>query len=157
MKVDSSFMSELSRTPEPLSTPLEAAFGVPENLSDSDKYTELYNEMVDRLRREAEGIQMNTLQQLLIERIASVYVTIRDLEDNDTWRSAAHRKDMYAHWLDLTKEFNKLLQTNQDQLREGLLKQVFQVISDVVERVPDEKIKQDLRRWFATGFASIEL
>ena len=136
---------------------LEAAFRLPLILQDDPMYVGIYNDMMERLQREASGVPMTTLQKLLMERITSLYVTIRWREDNDTWRGVSQQKEFNTYWLDLTKEFNRLLTNNEDQLRDELLRQVQQVVNDAVGQIPDDKIKQNVRKRLATGFREIQL
>jgi hypothetical protein len=49
---------------------LDPAFVLPENIAD-DRLRGLYEVIVQRLRHEARDLPMNTVQQLLIERIAA--------------------------------------------------------------------------------------
>lgn len=133
---------------------LERAFRLPPHIADDTELRELYEEMVLRLRREAQGLPMNTLQQILIERIAGLYVQIKYKEDHQAF-SANQQKEFNTYWLDLTKEFNRLLQASDDKLREILLNEIETIIKgalDLIESLPDKK---NVRRHIQEGLAAI--
>jgi hypothetical protein len=69
---------------------MDVAFTVPAHIAGT-KWEPVYNEMLDRMRREASGLTMNTVQILLIERIARFYVDMRLREETGPRPSSASR------------------------------------------------------------------
>lgn len=102
---------------------------------------------------------MNTIQTLLLERIAYTYTVIRMKEDGVIARFARanEAKDYNTFWMSMTQEFNKLLSSGQDKLRETLLLQVKDVVDAAIAEVEDDDIKRKLRLALSEGFASINL
>lgn len=133
---------------------LARAFQLPEGMEGD--YADLHGEIVLRMRREAQGIAMNTVQQLLMERIATTYVQAKIREESGqlTLRDI---KDQNAAWLSMTQEFNKLLQASQDKLREALFTEIQKVILEATEEITDPESLRNFRRRLAGDFAAIEL
>ena len=149
-------MTDLTIREVPLSPELEGAFRVPTNLEGTE-LGDLHAEMTTQLRREAAGIEMTTNQLLLIERIVTTYVTIKDREENDTWRGVSQQKEMNTYLLDLQKEFSKLLQANQEAQKRALLDQVLQVVMDGLELVEDNDVHQKVTNYLTRRFGELGL
>jgi hypothetical protein len=135
---------------------LARAFRLPEHIQQDAELVALYDEMVERLRREALGLSMTTMQQLLIERLATKYVIIR-YNENTGWQglSITAEKDMNAQWSDLLKEWNRMLQAGQEKMRDALLGQFEKISQGAVDMVHDKETRQSLRRHFREQFASM--
>lgn len=142
---------------EPAQEGLEWAFHLPADAP--EQYHALHREIVARLKSEAAGFPMNTIQTLLLERIAYTYTVIRMKEDGVTQRfiRANEAKDYNSFWMSMTQEFNKLLASGQDKLREVLLLQVKGVVDDAVNSVEDATTRKKLRLALSEGFAKINL
>lgn len=148
-------MSDTSPLDGPPVDGLDRAFQLPEGMD--GELGALHQEIVLRLRREAAGIPMNTVQQLLMERIATSYVQAKQREEQGVL-TLRDIKDQNAAWLSMTQEFNKLLQASQDKLREALFSEIQKVMQSALdETVTDPEIMKNLRRRLAEGFANIEL
>ncbi len=150
-------MSDLSPLDGPPADGLERAFRLPENIAEDLEMAAIHQEIVTRMRREAAGIPMNTVQQLLMERIATSYVQAKMREESGqlTLRDI---KDQNASWLAMTQEFNKLLQSSQDKLRDALFTEIQNVITSAIDdTVTDESTLRNLRRRLAGDFAAIDL
>lgn len=150
-------MSDQHTEVERASQGLEWAFHLPADAPES--YHTLHAEIVQRLQAEAAGFPMNTIQTLLLERIAYTYTVIRMKEDGVAQRflRANEARDYNSFWMSMTQEFNKLLSSGQDKLREVLLLQVKDVVDDAVNSVEDEDTRKKLRLALSEGFASINL
>jgi hypothetical protein len=148
-------------TDSPLDQPtpdgMERAFRMPAYIAEDEGMSALFNSMVERLRREAQGLPMNTVQQLLIERMASFYVQIKWKEDHDQWSGASQQKDFNTYWLSLTTEFNRLLAASDDKLRAAMLVEVQGVVNEALELVSDREERRSIRRKMAEDFAAINL
>lgn len=119
---------------------------------DGERYTRLYDEMIDHLRAEAAGLPMNTLQEILIERIASTYVTIRYREDNESWKGTRQQKEFNDYWLDLTKEFNKLLKSGTDEILEKRMIEVENALFEALPMITNKEERQAMRMFLGEKF-----
>ena len=131
---------------------LDAAFTLPDNIEDP-RWRELYEVIVTRMRREAQGLPMNTVQALLIERIAYNYIVLRVKEAaSGTSQGFAHataQKEFNTFWLSMTVEFNRLLRTADSDFRAQVVQQVAQVVNASLEVIKDPQVKADVRRRLA--------
>jgi hypothetical protein len=149
----------LSRTAPPES--LDKAFSLPEWIDDADlKY--VYEVIVIRMRREAAHIAMNTVQQLLIERIALNYIVMKfreskPLGNEQGFQHAGVIKDWNTFWLASTKEFTDLLVKFRPSDKDALLHQVQEAITTVLAQVDDPEMRSSLLQAFATQFTAVGL
>jgi len=117
-----------------------------------DDLREAYEVIVARMRNEARGIPMTTVQQLLIERIAYNYVIMRHHERLNEFRTTTAQKEFNNFWLSMTHEFNTLVKVTDSEYREQLLQHVGKVITEaLVQDFPEaaEPIRQRLSEEFA--------
>jgi hypothetical protein len=148
-------------TDSPLDAPqadgLARAFQLPTFIQEDAGLSGLYDYMVDQLRREASGLPMNTLQQLLIERIASFYVHIKYKEENAGFTTANQQKEYNTEWRNLLVEFNRLLTASDDKLRTALLTEIQKLVTDSIRLVTNDEERRAVRRELAGGFAALQL
>lgn len=150
-----------SKPPDDLAA-LDDAFHLPENVTD-DRLRGLYEVLVARMRREAADLPMNTVQQLLIERIAYNYVIMRERESgtHGGFGTSNAQKDFNTFWLSMTQEFNRMLckaETMNGNERKALLKQVQQVILSTVDKsVTDPKTRSNLLINMAAAFETVKI
>ncbi len=135
---------------------LDAAFELPRAVEDP-KLRSLYEVIVHRMRAEAAHLPMNTVQQLLIERIAANYIVLRSKEDGQLggFGTAAAQKDYNSFWLAMTSEFNRLLgkvEPMQAADRKALLREIQQIIVTTVNEVPDPNTRTELLEKMAAAF-----
>lgn len=121
---------------------LDAAFTLPDNIDDAD-LRELYDVLVVRMRREAEGLAMNTVQILLIERIAYNYVVMRHRERRPTTGPGAtantrDHKDFNTFWLSMTQEFNRQLNVAKTDIRKQVINEFMTKVGSSLARVLSE-------------------
>jgi hypothetical protein len=90
---------------------LDAAFELPEAMVANERLRGLYEVLVARMRNEARNLPMNTVQQLLIERIATNYIVLkaREAGEGGGFTTTAGQKDYNTFWLSMTQEFNRML------------------------------------------------
>lgn len=145
-------------TTNPLDAPpddeLARAYRLPDVIAADPELLALYQTLVSRLRAEALGLPLTTAQYLLIERIATKYVIIRYREQNG-WLGVNAEKDTNQQWLDLLKEWNRVLASSQEQMRAALLEQVTKIALDAVGFIKDTEDRQNVRRHFQEQFAAI--
>lgn len=91
---------------EILDTPLSADFWtVPEDFIESAPLRLLHADIVARLRAENEGA--DTLEMMLIERIASLYFYMRFKESSGSMSSDAAYKGMLQLWITMAADLRK--------------------------------------------------
>ncbi len=141
---------------------LDPAFHLPDTVEDQN-LRNLYEVIVHRMRTEARDLPMNTVQQLLIERIANNYIFLRARENGQHggFQTAAAQKDYNTFWLSMTQEFNRML-SKADTLtgvdRQKLLRDIQQLIVQTVNgSVTDPKTRSDLLVNMATAFESVKI
>lgn len=136
---------------------LDAAFELPDIITDA-RLRSLYEVLVYRMRDEAKHLPMNTVQQLLIERIAYNYIALRSKEAvPDGFGSTSGQKDYNSFWLSMTSEFNKLLgkvEPLKGADRVMFLKEIQQIIVNTVATVADPRVRNDLLEKMAAAFES---
>ena len=89
--------------------PLQRIFTLPAHIADDTELSTVYRASVARMREEARGVPMSTVQNFLIERIAFSYVQMLYRERNGQYRRPNEQKDATALWLSMTQEFNRTL------------------------------------------------
>lgn len=161
-------------TTSPLDSAPEAlgpALRLPAEVRDDPDLVALHQEWVNKLKAEAMGLPMHTVQQFLLERIATLYVMIRYRELHDPVEepedeslrdrrlrvesAMAREKESHATWLALVREWNKVLATGNEQLRDAVLAEAEKIALDAVALVEDTTVRQTLRRHFKERFAAI--
>lgn len=135
---------------------LDAAFELPDIVEDT-KLRSLYEVLVYRMRAEARHLPMNTVQQLLIERIAYNYIVLRAKERGELggFAHSTVQKDFNTFWLSMTAEFNRMLGKSDPMSgsdRKALLKEMQQIIVRTVATVPDVKVRGELLEKMAAAF-----
>ena len=136
---------------------LDAAFDLPDTITDP-KLRGLYEVLVARMRDEAKHLPMNTVQQLLIERIAYNYIVMRHKERGDLggFGSTNVQKDFNTFWLTMTAEFNKMLSKGPEPMvgseRKVLLREIQQIVVNTVSTVVDPKTRGVLLETMAANF-----
>lgn len=136
---------------------LARAFRLPGWVTEDPEMEALHGAIVTRLRNEARGMPMNTVQQLLLERIAYNYIVLKNKEETNSFSTPTQQKDFNTWWLSMTQEFNKLLLANQDRMREAMLMQINDIIRGSLEIITNPDERRDLRRKLAEEFAAIDL
>lgn len=98
---------------------------------------------------------MNTVQTLLLERIATQYVTTK-LREEQGQLSLRDMKEQNAAWLSMTQEFNRLLLASEDKLREAMFREMQEIILGSLELITDDETRRNVRRHLAGEFAAID-
>jgi hypothetical protein len=139
---------------------LDDAFHLPDIIEDV-RLRGLYEVLVARMRNEAADLPMNTVQQLLIERIAYNYIVLRDKEATGGFNTASVQKDFNTFWLSMTQEFNRMLtktETMNGSERKALLREVQQIIMSTVNKsVNDPKTRSALLVNMAAAFEEVKI
>jgi hypothetical protein len=140
---------------------LDKAFTLPDWL-ENDDLRQVYEVIVARMRREANHIPMNTVQQLLIERIALNYIVLkfresRPLGDEQGFQHAGVIKEWNTFWLASTKEFTDLLVKFRPTDKEAILAQVRDCMGEVLGTIEDTEMRNDLVQRFVKTFERVGL
>ncbi len=135
---------------------LDGAFELPDTVEDP-KLRALYEVIVHDMRAEAAHLPMNTVQQLLIERICFNYIVLKSKERGDLggFSHSGVQKDYNTFWLSMTSEFNRLLGKSEPMNgaeRKALLKEMQQIIVNTVQTVSDPRVRSGLLEKLAVAF-----
>ncbi len=136
---------------------LDVAFELSELIVDP-KLRGLYEVLIARMRDEAKHLPMNTVQQLLIERIAYNYIVLRYKERGELggFNNTNVQQDLNTFWLSMTQEFNRMLgkapegMTNSE--RKTIMREIQQVIVETVSETVDLKTRGLLLERMAANF-----
>lgn len=149
-------MSDTNPLDGPPEDGLDEAFKLPPSIADSPAMTQLHGEIVLRLRREASGLSMNTVQQLLLERIATFYVQTKMREMEGV--GVKELRELNSFWLSMTQEFNRLLMASQDKLREALFLEIQKILDQAMkDTITDPDTRKKFRLNVAGSFANMNL
>lgn len=136
---------------------LDAAFDLPTFVTDNARLQDLHRRIVNRLRKESEGVPMDTIQLLLLERIAFNYIVMkaREMGELDMGNARA-QKDFQTFWLAMTNQFSKNLQkATAAEDREKTLREVRDIVIETLSKgVDDKEMKMKLLGDFSTAFAN---
>lgn len=135
---------------------LDAAFELTSSVTDP-RLRGLYEVLVNRMQNEAAHLPMNTVQQLLIERICSFYIVMKAKEAGNLggFGSNSVQKDWNTFWLTMTAEFNRMLgkvSPMNGADRKALLREVQGIIVSNVNAVEDPKVRSELLMKMAAAF-----
>jgi len=132
---------------------LERAFRSPGLIETDPEYVTLYRNVVARLRTEAAGLPMGTVQTLLLERIASSYVIMKFREDH-ALMTPTQSKEANQQWLAATAQFNTMLAAHEDKLREAMMLDLQGVVNEAIQTIEDDETRRTIKRTLAEGFAA---
>ena len=140
---------------------LDAAFELPDVVEDV-RLRALYEVLVSRMRDEARHLPMNTVQMLLIERIATNYIVLKAKERGELggFTHTSVQKEYNTFWLTMTAEFNRMLGKGEIATgdRKALLKEVQTIIVNTVKATPvDPKAQAALLENLASAFESARI
>lgn len=130
-------------------------FELPLAIADDPEMVVLYHDSIRKLISESRGLPMHTVQEFLLERIATKYVIMKWRERSNTWVGVNTEKDYASGWLDLVKEWNKVLASGQQQLRDAIMSEVEVLLVEGLEQVADDATRKTLRLYFKEAFARL--
>lgn len=118
------------------SVPLpDSLYDLPDTIS-NPKLRELYEVICARLRAESLGVQMTTIQELLLERIAHNYIVLRQKEAHQLTGDADDEflRRQNTFWLQMTREFLANVRgADKPETRDLILGQVSQAMNSVFD------------------------
>lgn len=132
---------------------LDQVFSLPSKMTEEfPQLAEIHDEIVLRFKSEAHGMPMNTVQTLLLERIAYNYVFLKYRElTGDV--AGKDQKDFNSFWLSMTQEFNRLLSVNEAERREQLMSDVVDVFNEAIALIQDKEVRQAVQQSVGAGLA----
>lgn len=135
---------------------LDYAFELPECVTDQ-KLRLLYESVVHRMRTEAAHLPMNTVQQLIIERIAKSYIVLIQWE-NDGWvkngcQNIRQHQKYTECWIRLAAQFNvMLMRATPAAQRDAFLERIALVVAGVIQTLPDDNTKREILQKLMVAF-----
>ena len=117
----------------------EALFSVPDVIRGNEEWESLFHDQVRRLRRDSQGLPLDTLQIQLIERVSTLYIRLKWAETMGglTPNQLNMLNDQY---LKFVTQFQRVLQASDEALRQDLLQKMEKIAVKAVE------IIRELRR-----------
>lgn len=140
----------------------DSLYTLPDFVTNSD-LRELYEVIIARMREEVAHVKLNTIQQLLVERIAYNYIVLRWREVQTSknltagFEHSKYAKDYNTFWLDMTREFNRLVKgDDEDSTKRELVDKIGQAISSAFDGLhPD--VANPLKVRLAEAFQTVGL
>lgn len=124
---------------------LDRAFKLPEHISEeSPELGHLFEVMVIRLRREAQHVGLPTLQLLLIERVANLYVQMKYLEETQGWTKASEQKDFNTFWLAIATELGRNMRGADAEAKQHIVQAMANVVLSVIKTEISDEAEQSL-------------
>lgn len=136
---------------------MEDIFVLPETMANDPRIARWYEEMVARLRREAQGVPMKTAQYTLMERIAYFYAVARYNELTMINQTARDVRENNAAWLSMLDQFNRLLEKHNDKVVNEMIMEIQKILHDSLSIITDDRERAALRRHLQEEFANINL
>lgn len=132
----------------------ETLFRVPDAIRGDEDWENLFHDQVRRLRRDSQGLPLDTLQIQLIERVATLYIRLKFAETNGglTPNQLAMLNDQY---LKFVTQFQRVLQASDEALRQDLLQKMEKITLKAVDLVRDDDDRKAVRRHFQESFAAL--
>lgn len=143
----------------PLGDAMEIAFDLPAHIAEDDRLSTLYNELRSRMRQEAEGIPLATNQLLMLSQIALGFVEMKYNDQHQRWPEMGvnAKKDARTYWLDLVKEWNRLLKDNKDDLQFVYQEKIKKILIDGTKKIQDPDNRRDVWRFYQEQLAAVSV
>lgn len=133
---------------------LGALFRPPSEIVGNAEWVRLFEMQVAQLRRDAAGLPLDMAQSQLIERTATTYIRLKWYETNGGL-SSAQLTALNELYLKFVAQFQKILQTSDEQLRQDLLLKSMDICERAVDQFEDQSVRHTLRQHFKTEFAAL--
>lgn len=129
-------------------------FAPPSEIAGNAEWVSLYEAMVTGLRRDAAGLPLDMAQTLLIERQATTYIRLKWYEVNGGMSTAQLAK-LDETYLKHVTQFQKILSSSDEALRQDLLLKTMDIAEAAVELFEDKEIRNKLRQHFKGSYAQM--
>lgn len=134
---------------------LDEVFHLDENVTDDDRLRAIYEVIVHRMQIEADLLPMNTVQLLLIERIAANYIALRSKEAHG-FEHDSDQRAFNSFWLSLTREFNSMLRDAEKSQKAVLFASIVDTIRSALV-AEDPVLRQRVLARLSEAFAEVRL
>jgi len=116
----------------------------------------IYSEVTARLREE--NTDADTLELMLIERVALLYVYIRHKEETQAFETSRAYKEMFQLWVAMAADLRKqrMHEENLQVLRDQILTSVQHAVMGAVKTFPPE-IKQEVQERLLDELETLQL
>jgi hypothetical protein len=115
----------------------EVTYQLPPNMvqADATQFMDLYDSIISNLHFEARdaGRQMTTFEQLLLERVAFMYVYVRYAEAQGEFNGALQHRQANQFWLEMSKEFETRVKPTDVQRFSRTIQKAFTRALDAIE------------------------
>lgn len=114
-----------------------------------DDLRQLYNSLIDSLRRDAQHLPGGTVAAMQLERLAFYYVTVRNFEANGGF-SAREREAVYKRYRDAANDVAALGQNKKiapEELHQIVSQHTAKIVANVLRTMPAEQAKPLYRRF----------
>lgn len=126
---------------------------LPAELAEDEYWAKVRNDHLTQLKKDAEGLPMTSAQNMLMERIATLYALMRKRETSlDDRVTPSEMQKSYDLWAKLTAEFNKQITIGEDKRRETMIKNIISIVENAVNMIEDDRTREDTRKRLAAGF-----
>lgn len=130
------------------------AFNPPAHIREHAELNELFEEIVQRMRHEAEGIPMETNQLLLLAQIAMDFVEMKYRDETATWVGTNARKDAKGQWISLMAEWRQVLKDNKEKISEQIVADFVKITNEAMKKVKDNDDRKTAMLFMKEQFAS---
>lgn len=135
---------------------MQSVYQLPVRVQSDERLVAIHAEFVRKLTHESAGLEMTTLQTILIERIANGYVLLRYHEDHPgEWVGVNTEKDFTQNWRVLVQEFNKILASGEDKRRDALRLAHQDIMLSGLEKIESAENRKAVREFYMNEFAAI--
>lgn len=133
---------------------MDYAFTPPEHIRQHEALNELFEEIVARMRHEAEGIPMETNQLLLLAQIAMDFVEMKYRDETNSWAGTNSRKDAKGQWISLMAEWRQVLKDNKDKISEQIVADFVKITNEAMKKVRDNDDRKTALLYMKEQFAN---
>lgn len=130
------------------------AFTPPAHIREDENLNTLFEEIVRRMREEAEGIPMETNQLLLLSQIALDFVEMKYRDDHASWPGTNSRKDAKDQWIKLMAEWRQVLKDNKDKISEQIVGDFIKITNEAMKKVRDDSDRKTALLYMKEQFAN---
>lgn len=117
----------------------------------------VYQDVVAELRKDSQARGGMTLGDLLMERIAFLYIWIRDKEMSNDLANWREYRDLHKLWLEMVATYAKVIgNVDAAEMRDIILKRVLAAINSVLRNLSPE-MEKELRDRFTDAFRNLDI
>lgn len=130
------------------------AFVPPEHIREHEALNELYEEIVARMRHEAEGIPLETNQLLLLAQIAQDFVEMKYRDEMNAWVGTNARKDAKSQWISLMAEWRQVLKDNKEKISEQIVADFVRITNEALKKIRNDEDRKNAALHMKEQFAA---